>query len=583
MEKNAKGKRERTSAFQEVIQRFNETLGKYQTMLPQGSFYEAFSRAAGALSNQPQIQNARIKAISSLPAGFTKEQIGEFLKEPYSFERELRETSEVLRWTAYPYYKIIKTYQDIPTYHYCVTPLYLDKNDAKSAEFRREAALIDKFNKKLRPDELAHKITGQAMTDGKVFYATRYSVDKSHNQINYAFAQRLPQDYCTIIGENNISGWTVSFNMFYFLQVGTDWRSFGNLFDPYIANFEAIIEKKGTKTPTRAIYASEKPEEKVKELGYEINLAKFNKDAEGNPRLFQQNGEWFYNVSLPIDRVWTFEIDDTNPNVAPVLSGLALTYAQQANFEEAQLALILQPLVKIFTGEIPYFNDDGSRTEDSYKLSLGGRELFETFFNMMMAASNTGGAAFFTAPVENIKSHDYSESANANDVSSSFNRYASEKSGLSAIIPSTDDPKAGLAEMSAKLESRFSAATIYAQMKRMMNYIYSTLNLTYDFDFTMFGSIYLDEKIRDGAMKLLATGDLSQRYILAALDGHSMLDKMSASYAVYESGYLDYLIPPVTSYTMKQEMNGGLPPQAGRPESEEMSDAKEKSVDSAAE
>lgn len=571
-----KEKEKNVSSFQKIISRFNDIISQYEGVMPQSSFISAFARAGEGLANQPQIQNARVKAMSTLPVGYTKDQIGQFLQQANFHEMELRATSETLKWTAYPYYKIIKTYQDIPTYHYYSAPLYIDGESAKTKEFARECGLIDKFNKAMRPDVLAHKITGEAMTDGKVFYTVRTSVDKSHNKINYAFAQRLPQDWCTIIGENNISGWTVSFNMFYFMQPGTDYRQFGDLFEPYIDDFKGIFEKKADKTPIKAIYASELP----RECAYEINPKALKKDGEGKPRLFEQNGRWFYYVSLPVDRVWTFEIDDTTANVASPLSGLMMTYAQQANFEDAQLTLLLQPLVKIFTGEIPYFDDDGTRSEDTYKLSLGGRELFETLFNLMMAAANTGGAAFFTAPVQNIKSHDYAESANANEISSSFGRYASEKSGLAAIIPSTDDPKAGLADMSAKLESRYSATTIYAGMKRMMNYLYSTMSLTYEFDFCMFGSVYLDEKIRDGAMKLLATGDLTQRYVLAALDGQSMLDKISLSRVIKESGYLDYLIPPVTSYTMKQETSG-LPPQAGRPESEQMSDAKEKSVDSA--
>lgn len=581
MAEKKKGQEKKTS-YSGLIEKFNELL-KENGALPQGAFFDAFARAAGILANQPELQNARIKAISTLPFGFTKEQIGQFLQTPYFHEKELRSTSEILKWTAYPFFKIIKTYQDIPTYRYYAAPLYLDDDEAKSAEFKRECALIDKFNKTFRPDVFAHKATGQALTDGKVFYTPRYSVDKSHNKVNYAFCQRLPQDWSTIIGENNISGYTVSFNMMYFMMPGTDYTQFGDLFDPYIEDFKNVVKReKKDKSPLKAIYASEIVGEEKN--GYTVDVKALKRNAAGDPRVFKQDGTWFYYVSLPVEKVWTFEIDDTSANVASPLSGLMLTYAQQANFEDAQLTLLLQPLVKIFTGEIPYFDDDGTRTEDTYKLSIGGRQFFTALFNDMMAAANTGGAAFFAAPVENIKSHDYSESANANDISSSFNRYASEKSGLAAIIPSTDDPKAGLADMSAKLESRYSSVTIYAQMQRMMNYIYATLTLDHDFDFKMFGSVYLDEQIRKKAQELIATGDLSQRYVIAALDGSSMLEKISMSRAVKASGYLDYLIPPVTSYTMKQEMSG-LPPQptgAGRPESEEMSDAKEKSIDSAA-
>ena len=41
-----------------------------------------------------------------------------------------------------------------------------------------------------------------------------------------------------------------------------------------------------------------------------------------------------------------------------------LTYAQQSDFENAQLALLLSPLIKILTGEIPYFSESNSRAED---------------------------------------------------------------------------------------------------------------------------------------------------------------------------------------------------------------------------
>ena len=99
----------------------------------------------------------------------------------------------------------------------------------------------------------------------------------------------------------------------------------------------------------------------------------------------------------------------------------------------------------------------------------------------------------------------------------------------------------------------------------------------------MFGTIFTDDTIRDNAQKAIANGDISAHFILAALDGQSWLDKLSMMSAIKESGLLDMLIPPITSYTMKQEANGGLPPQndTGRPKIEmtEISEAKEKSVD----
>ena len=114
--------------------------------------------------------------------------------------------------------------------------------------------------------------------------------------------------------------------------------------------------------------------------------------------------------------------------------------------------------------------------------------------------------------------------------------------------------------------------------------IYEKLNLKYSWEFVMFGTIFTDEMIRENAYKAIANGDISAHFVLSAMDGGSWLDKLSSMRAIKESGMLDMLIPPVTSYTMKQEMNGGLPPQStegGRPKetSSDLSDAKEKAVD----
>lgn len=554
---NQEKKESNKNSYSEIIQRMNQIAGSFAPFLPQSMMIDAFYRAGMGVANMTPVQNARVKAISSLPVDYSKEDIGDFLRNPYKNEKGLRQTSQVLKWSAYPYYKITKTYQDIPTYRYYVKPLYVEGERAKTKEFKREVALLDKINKELRPDVVAHKITGQAVTLGKVFYTLRADIDKVHNKVNYAFLQQLPEDFCHIIGFNNVSGYTISFDMMYFMQIGTDYTQFGDLFTPYVEDFNRVFEEPKKKNP-KYVYASA-PSVDCKGVKLNLYPDQVNTYGAGSPRMFMQNGRWCYYVSLPIDKVWTFEIDDTTSAVASPLSGLMLTYSQQSDYEAAQLSLLLNPLIKIFTGEIPYFKEaQGATAEDGYRLSLGGRALFESYFNMLMQSNNTGGTAFFSAPVENIKSHDFSESANANEISESFNRYAGEKSGLAGLIPVAEDVKAGQVEKSALLESRYSTATIYAQFERMMRNLYRSLNLTGEYNFCMFGSIYTEATIRQDAEKALSEGDLSQRYILAALDGMSLCDKLSMSIAVYESDLLDYLIPPQTAYT---QTNG----EGGRP------------------
>lgn len=567
-ENEIKGGEKVNNSWSNLIQRFGELVDTYSPTMSDDTIRGAFYGAGGAsLANMPSIQNRRVKAISPLPVDYSKEQIGDFLRNPLENEKPLGQVAETLKYTSYPWFKIIKTYSDIPTYRHYIKPLYItDEKTVESETFKREERLLDKVVKRLQPEKVCHKICGQALLNGKVFYYPRIDLDREHNNCQSFFMQQLPQEYCKIIGFNNVSGYTVSFNLMYFMQPGTTPAQFGDIFDPFLDDFNKSFDEYDT-IPTRKRkglhYYSVENKKRV------FNPDKVRKNAIGNPRVFYQNGTWMYYVSLPIDKVFTFEIDDTTAAVVSPFGGLMLTLAQQADYESAQLALLVSPLIKIFTGEIPYFNDSRQKEDDGYRLSAGGRLLFETLFNNLMAATNTGGTAFFMAPVQNIRSHDFPESSNANNISTTFNRYGLEKAGLSGILPATNDPKAGVAELSAKLESRF-VACIYNDFKRMMNYLISTFNLTHEWAFEMFGTIYNEEAIRQKAEKALANGDTSAHYILAALDGQSFLDKRSMCLSVNKSGFLDLLIPPITSYTMKQEMSG-LPPRAdaGRPSKDE--------------
>ena len=569
---NAKANAEIQSSWKKLSERFNKINQTYAG-LPYDTMFSAFAQAGAFAANEPHIQNTRIKAISSLPSDYTKDKIGEFLRNVYESEQPLRSTAETLSWTAYPFFKLVKTYADIPTYHNYVKPLYIDGETAKTKEFQREAMLLDKFSRELNPEKCAHKIVGQAMKQGKVFYTIRYDVDKVHNKVNAAFMQQLPEDYCMIIGHNNISGYTVSFNMMYFMQPGTSVYAFGDLFEPYLDDFNDMFSDYASRS-RRFVYC------KGHKLGFDETKVKSN--AIGNPRVeFTQDGEWLYWVSLPIDKVWVFEIDDSTPAVASPLAGLFLTYAQQADYEATQLSLLMNPLIKIFTATTPYFTDNGATDEDGFRMSFDVRLLFQTMFDQLMSAHNTSGTALFSMPALDIKSHDFAESANANDISSSFNQYAGSKAGLAALIPVDKDIKAAQVEASRLIESRYSTAAIYPQFCRMMNMVYANLNLKYEWEFVMFGTIFTDEKIREDADKAIANGDISAHFILSALDGDSWIGKLSQMRTIKESGLLELLTPPQTAYTQsaKSEPKSDT---GGRPKdttAKGISDAEEKAID----
>lgn len=552
-----------SSSYDEVVERLNTIMKNFGVGTTIESLYGGINNG---LTN-PSMLNRAVKAVSSLPVDYTKEEIAKFLQNPYGNEKALRETSEILKWTAYPYSKVAKAYQDISTYHYCTTPLYLTKEIAKSEEYKREEKLLDKLNKTLKPDVQAHRIAGQAIMQGKAFYYLRTKVDKVHNHVNYAFMQQLPTDYCEIIGRNNQSGWTIAFNLMYFMQSGTDPLQYGELFKPYLDDFNDMFYSKGHGV-------SDKTYINCKGKQLEFYPSNIKENAAGNPKIVKQAGEWAYMVVLPTDKCYAFEIDDATVAVASILSGLMLTYAQQSDREAMETSLLLNPLLMLFTGEIPYFNDNLTTKEDGIRLSIGARTMFEQLFSQLMSKNNASGTAFYSAPVNNIKSHTFPEVTKANEISSSYNRYAVEKSGLGSIIP-LSDPKAGQANLSALLESRYTNC-IYRQFEVMMKNLYESLNLKYDWDFTMFGSIYTDDLLREHLEKRIANGDTSVYPYLAALDGQSMLDKISIMHSIKESGFIDLLTPPETSYTQTSGGKEG----SGRPKNKTTTEGSEKTEDS---
>lgn len=537
------------SSFDGIFERFRGLMSAYGT-LPAASLYSAFGRAFGSYwANQPSVQNSRVKALNPLPADVTKEELGEFLRNPQNGELPLQQVSEGLKWTNYSWFKTLKSYSDMLAFHSYAIPQYITADELASDSFKREYKLVDKLIKASQLKATGHKIAGQALSQGKVFYVPRYTVDKSHNTVGTFFMQELPKAWTTIIGLNNISTYTVSFNLMYFMTPGTDYRQFGDLFEPYMKDFNDWLEADTRKAfKGKFVYASRN--NAIDSLEYDV-------------KAWAQNGRWFYYVSLPIDRVWTFEIDDSTAIVASPFSGLMQTYAQQSDYEAAQLSLIMNPLIKIFTGEVPYYKANEAREDNGYRMTHEAMEYFMYVWQMLMQANNTGGTAMYLAPVENIKSHDYAESANANQISQSFLNYGVSKSGLSSLVAVTPDPHQGFQEYAAKLESKF-AQCVYHSFKKMLDYIIGTLNLQYGFKVHIFGDIYSDDTVRANCLKQIDKGDLSAYFILAALDDESILDKVTMCRVVKSSGLTELLEPPQTSYTQSNKSQpksdtGGAP------------------------
>jgi len=554
--------------YRALYQRFR-SLSKTYGNMPMENIMAAYVRASSRrvrenFTADPYIQNRRVKAINSMPADYSKNQVAQMIRAPGENELPLRQVSHALESSAYPLLKIRKTYTDIMTYRYYAYPAYLEAGDAGKRELRREWALVEKVNDAIQPSAKAHEIAGRAIQEGKVCYTPRLDVDKSHNRVNAAFLEPLPSDWIKIVGMNSESGYTVAFNLFYLFRPGVTAEQFGDLLTPYLDDFNSIL----TTGPAGKQYNGEhvlfgagNRTADGRRVG--VDMEKFStlaaKGAPGSPDCYVQNGRWAYWVTLPPDRVWTFGVDDTNANAAPIMTGLYLAMLQIAQYEQVQLELVQNPLVSVMTGEIPYQKStDAKDLEDKYMLSEGGRLMFETYWYDMLAANNTSGIGFFTAPVENMKLHQLAEAPSAADISAKGYAYAVEKSGLAGLIPVNDNPRAGVVNFSAKLEARYCQC-IYWTFSKMMESIYRRLNLDYTWKFRMFGDIQSDEKMLAQVQKTMASGMLPDLFVYNALMERSTLDDISMSRVVEKCGVMDLRLPLVSAFNMSKK-DPDLPP-----------------------
>lgn len=547
------------SSYSDIFGRFKKLSEQYGGM-PMNSLMSAFSRTTGAqyYRNDPYIQNRRVQAISSLPNEFSKNKVAEMLTSPLANERGLRQVEHALEYTAYPLFHTRKMYQDLLTYHSYIVPEFTEKDAAKNDDFWREWKLLEKLRRKLNPKTTAHKLAGQAVQEGKVFYYPRISVDKPHNKVDYAFMQQLPSDWTKIVGFNSVSKYTVAFNLFYFLRPGCFPEQFGNLFDPYLDTFSMVTDRAPKGVGKKYVYA----EKGTVDMGRFRQIVQDNPQGlAGEPEVYYQNGKWFYWVTLPVDKIFTFEIDDANTTAVSPLTGLFLSLLQIAQYEQIQLELVQNPLISLFTGEIPYKQkNDQTAIEDDYRLSDAGRRLFEYLWYQMLSDSNTSGIGWFTAPVQNIKMHQLAEAPSATKISSAGYGYTMAKAGLSALIPTSDEPRAGVANISLQIESKF-AEQIYRCYERMMQSIFEGMNLKYSWRFSLFGNIAEDADTLKVAKEGMTLGILPQTVIYLALHDMSVVDDLTLSHAISESGVLDLRIPLVSTYSAKQG-DSRLPPQA---------------------
>ena len=523
--------------------------------MPVDAVYRAFMRAGGGgyLLNMPQLQNQRVRAIQTTPADYTKDQIEKFVGDPEHSEKALREISASLSWSTETFDLIQQVKTDMSGFYWYIgmakTHSKVDEDTAM-----REWMLAYDIAENLKIQAKAHEIAGLCMRYGKVFYTPRISVDKSHAKVNYAELQQLPEDYCKIVGFNNGPGkYTVAFNLMYFTHPGNDWRQFGDLFEPYMSDFQSVVTEKG-----RYVYSSARTPA--------IDGEKFRRNhisqGAGHPKWENIGKVWMYWVTLPADEVVVFEADDRTALVAPPTTGLMVSMTQIPNYEAAQMEIILNPLTSVLTGSLETTDTKNTVTNsDPIRISDPIRQMFESIWYEMLDRNNTSGVGVYLAPAKDLKLQSISD--NVSNINIAQSAYSDQvlKSGMSFAIPTTNDPKVGTATLAAKVQAN-AIQPIYFGMERFMNWLFEELGFRSRLKFHMFGNVFDRESDLEDARKDMERGILPATLRYEAMMGMSPFEDIQVSKLVKKLGILDERLPLITSYSAKN-MNPNMPPSAG--------------------
>ena len=177
-----------------------------------------------------------------------------------------------------------------------------------------------------------------------------------------------------------------------------------------------------------------------------------------------------------------------------------------------------------------------------------------------MSENNTSGIGMYAAPYKNMHLESLAEAPNAANISGKGYSYLIQKSGI-GIISATDEPRVGMVQVAAQLAAQF-ARVIYGQFENMMNYLYESIGLKYEWAFKMFGDIFSEADELKSAKDGMTLGILLDTLRYDAIRGHSILDDISISNAIMGSKLMDKRLPLISTYSAKAG-EGNLPPVKG--------------------
>ena len=412
------GKNEQTEQIKmtvnEVKNEFQSVFKKYKNReLTYADYLAAFGTS---FTNNPFIQNERIKRINAPIVSSKKTTINKALEKPAENEMLLRSESQALYFQSYVYNNLIKINREVPMCFNYVTPCDVDVKTCKQDDWKKEWKFVNRFVEKFDLRRICKDIAIDVALEGKKSYVYRSSYDKNKGVVNFALLQKLPTQWVKYTSIGSSSPLVTSFDFMMFLQAGES----VDFYPPFFKEvWEDLLEK-------GIIFKDSK-----EQLKFNPNKAHL-----ANHTLEIVKNSYMYWVELPQDIVFEFGGDNSNVLQIPDYVGLFTDFRGLDDYKWLQNQLLSKSINSVLVGTVPMINNQQKAGQDETALSM---DTIIGFSDMFTNAVSNNIMPFF-APFEDYKLLSLPLPPDAKEIVNTSLKNTINSTGIGALISTTDKP-----------------------------------------------------------------------------------------------------------------------------------------------
>lgn len=502
----------------------------------------------------PFLQNQRLKNLYTQSKKYSKIDIGSFLEAPGNHESELRGLGWANSASQQIYYNILRRSTDIPQYHYFVIPELLDNDGGYNKEdFNQEDKLVNNWLETFNVANTFKTIALEVKREGKASYLLRNKIvgQGKNRQTAFCTLQKMPTDWIKITGKGQL-GYTISFDMMYFLDIANNPSNFGEFM---VAAWNDIIET--------GVVDLDKVTNK-----YKLNIGKaarysfsYKGDTYASSIEFLKRGDqdnYMFWLRLPYDMCYTFGSDNSHPWMAPDTMGLMLKLQELTDYGQLAGLIASTPLTAVLTGEIESIpNARAGKNE-----SIFTPEVLRGYMDQFNDATSTNIEAWLF-PAKNVKLQQLSTDVNSSEIISTATSNFLESAGEGGLTIATDKPNVAqitVAKQLAASQQRY----VTLQFEQVLNFILQhKLGFKYTWKVRIWGDVFNNDSDKKYLKEIVANGNVALLPKLMSAEGMSMRDTKAVSNYIKSLGFYEDFM------TYTQLKNAELATQQQEQEAEE--------------